>query len=167
MRTEVINQVDKMIKKVILAILLVGSVSCRNSNQSTGKNSVKIKSVATLEKENNVIKKESISPCFNEAEITKLNSFFKGLEKNINNVDQTLIELPKEFRVELKKRYLDRTCQARENLKKKSCDTLLYFFDCSEIFDDGEEEHFVESTYWYDIVKKDGKVKILSSGGAG
>ncbi|WP_147406142.1 hypothetical protein [Aquimarina sp. BL5] len=120
--------------------------------------------------------KDNNPKCFSTNDIEKISNHYKKLEEVIKSgVEYDFTNSPVEYSdkdILWLKRTLKRSICKGEIKRVKDDDdscpkSILYNIDCSETIVIDGEENFSEQDYWDILVKKNGKVIISKSGGAG
>lgn len=153
-----------MNKKLIIFLVLFTIISCKQvkkeEHTSQTKNTIK----EVVEKHPN---------CFTNIDVDKIRRHFELLEKTIksgkkfdfSNSPISYTEKEKEWLVKMLN---NRICKGSLNEFSGSCPkNITYNIDCSEVIIADGEEIFSEQDYWYVLTKKDGRIFVSNSGGAG
>lgn len=114
--------------------------------------------------------------CFSTDDIEKIKNHYRDLEKAIKSGSEyDFTNSPVEYsdkdiswlKKTLKKTICKGEIKKRDNDNNSCTKSIIYNIDCSETIIIDGDEHYSEQDYWDVLVKKDGKIIISESGGAG
>lgn len=158
-------------KKIILPLLVMSSVfGCKRPKQNKVLDSSSGLGESITTK---ILKKDTNPNCFSIDDIEKITNHYKQLEKAIKSgVEYDFINSPVQYSDKdilwLKKTLKKSICKGEIKSTDSACPmSLTYNIDCSETLIIDGEEHFSEQDFWDILVKKEGKIIISESGGAG